>query len=111
MNYKVEQIEIDDKCYDILIGKNAYGNEEIIKKGHDESLWFHIDNCSSAHIILQSCGDDIPKRYINEVAKMLFKKFDYVTRGKKVIYTKVKDVKMTNVTGTVTVKNTKTIRF
>ena len=71
-NYKKEFIEIDNKEYTILIGKNAKGNEEIIKLSHPESLWFHFANISSSHIILQSNGDTIPKRYINQVASMLF---------------------------------------
>lgn len=111
LNYITEILLIDDKEYLIYIGKNAHGNEEIIKKCHPESLWFHFDNISSAHIILESNGDDIPKRYINQVASKLFEHKRSAPRNSKVIYTQVKNVKLTNTLGTVIPKNTKTIKF
>lgn len=111
VNYITETILIDDKEYTIYIGKNAYGNEEIIKLCHQESIWFHFDNISSAHIILESHGDDIPKRYINLVAGKLFDYKRSAPPNSKVIYTQVKNVKLTKTLGSVITKNTKTIKF
>lgn len=104
-------IEENNKEYTILIGKNAIGNEKIIKISHQQSLWFHLSNISSCHIILQSNGDEIPKRYINQVASMLFEYKKNIPKNTSVIFTKVKDVKLTNVLGTVIPKNTKKIKF
>lgn len=111
MNYITEDIYINDNLYIIYIGKNALGNEQIIKHSHPESLWFHFDNISSAHIILESKGDDIPKRYIHQVAAKLFNYKKNIPNNIKVIYTQIKNVKLTNVLGTVIPKHTKTIKF
>lgn len=113
MNYieKTIFIEENNKEYYILIGKNAKGNEQIIKISHQESLWFHLNNIPSAHIILQNEGDIIPKRYINQVAGMLFEYKKNASKNSNVIYTKVKNVKLTNILGTVIPKNTNIIKF
>lgn len=111
IEYKTEYIEIDDKIFPIFIGRNAKGNEQIIKISHPESLWFHINNISSAHIILESRGEDIPKRYINQVALKLFEYKKNLPKNSNVIYTKVKNVKLTNTLGTVIPSNTKLIKL
>jgi len=105
------QIDIEGLFYQILIGKNAKGNEEIIKMSHSESLWMHLNNISSAHIILQNEGDIIPKRYINQVANMLFEYKKSAPKNSNVIYTTVKNVKLTKVLGTVIATNTQIIKF
>lgn len=111
MDFITETININDKDYVVLIGKNAQGNEQIIKSSHPESLWFHFDNISSPHIILQSNGDIIPKRYINKVASMLFNYKKAVPQNINVIYTQVKNVKRTDIIGTVIPKHTNLIKF
>lgn len=111
MDFKSEYIEIGDKTYTIFIGRSAKGNEQIIKMSHPESIWFHLNNISSAHIILESSGDDIPKRYINQVAQKLFEYKTNLPKNINVIYTKVKNVKLTNTLGTVIPTNTKLIKF
>jgi len=92
MDFTSEYIEINDKTYTIFIGRSAKGNEQIIKMSHPESLWFHLNNISSAHIILESNGDDIPKRYINKVASKLFEYKTNIPNNINIIYTKVKNV-------------------
>lgn len=111
MNYITTEIDIEGLFYPVLIGKNAKGNEEIIKISHPEDTWFHIDNISSAHIILKNEGDIIPKRYINQVASMLFEYKKNASKNSNVIYTKVKNVKLTSILGTVIPKNTNIIKF
>ncbi|ORY16751.1 hypothetical protein BCR34DRAFT_622222 [Clohesyomyces aquaticus] len=37
----------------IYVGKDKVENEELIKYGFDEDIWFHVDNLSSAHIYLR----------------------------------------------------------
>ena len=111
MDFKTEYIEIGDKTYSIFIGRSAKGNEQIIKMSHPESLWMHLNNNPSAHIILQSNGDIIPKRYINAVAAKLFEYKKSAPRNSNVIYTQVKNVKLTSILGTVIPTNTKIIKF
>ena len=110
-NFKIETIEINDKEYLLYIGKNAKGNVEIIQKSHPESLWFHFENISSSHIILESKGDDINKRYITEVACKLYKTKKNVPKNENAIYTKVKYIKLTKTPGTVITTNTKVIKL
>lgn len=100
-NYKKESIIIDNKEYDIFIGKNAVGNEEIIKMCDKESIWFHFDDISSCHIILESKGDNISKDYIRNVGNMLYRYKKSVPKYTRIIYTKVKNVKLTDDPGTV----------
>jgi predicted ribosome quality control (RQC) complex YloA/Tae2 family protein len=111
MNFKKDTIEIEDKLYDIYIGKNAKGNEEIIKISHPESLWFHINNISSAHVILESKGDDIHKRFLIQIAKILLETKNNCPNNVNVVYTQVKNVKLTKQLGTVIPSKTKIIKF
>lgn len=110
-DYITTQIDIEGLFYPVLIGKNAKGNEQIIRMSHQENLWFHLESISSPHIILMNEGDIIPKRYINQVAGMLFEYKKNAPKNSNVIYTKVKNVKLTNVLGTVIPKNTSIIHF
>lgn len=112
---KTETIEIDQsdgtiKEYKILIGENAIDNEKIIKISSQNSIWMHFENISGPHLILQNNGDEIPKRYLNEVASRLFKYKQKVAR-QNIIYTNVGNIKLTNIPGKVITKNIKIIRF
>jgi len=111
MSFITDCIEINDKTYPIYIGKDAQSNETIIKMSHPESLWFHLNNISSAHLILESKGDIIPKKYINQVASKLFSYKNNLPNNINVIYTKVKYVKLTQVKGAVIPKNVTIIKF
>lgn len=100
-NYKKESIIINDKEYDIFIGKNSKGNEEIIKMCHKESIWFHFDTISSPHIILENKGDKIPKNYIRKIGNMLYIYKKNVPKYTKIIYTKLQNLKITGDIGSV----------
>jgi hypothetical protein len=50
MNFKKDSIVIDNNLYDLYIGKNAIGNDEIIKICHQDSLWFHINDVGNKEI-------------------------------------------------------------
>ncbi len=107
VNYRKELINIEGKDYDIFIGKNAQGNEDIIKQCNENSIWFHFDNISSCHIILDSKGDKIPKEYIKCVGKMLYNYKKNVPKYTRIIYTTVKNIKLTKDLGTVIPSNIK----
>ncbi|KAI8853665.1 hypothetical protein BC829DRAFT_424615 [Chytridium lagenaria] len=37
----------------LYMGKDKFENEELIKYGWDEDVWFHVDKMSSAHVYLR----------------------------------------------------------
>jgi predicted ribosome quality control (RQC) complex YloA/Tae2 family protein len=37
----------------IYKGKDKYENEDLIKYGWEEDVWFHVDDLSSAHVYLR----------------------------------------------------------
>ena len=39
--------------YTIYMGKDKYENEDLIKYGLPEDVWFHVDDLSSAHVYLR----------------------------------------------------------
>jgi predicted ribosome quality control (RQC) complex YloA/Tae2 family protein len=107
VNYIIQNININNKDYNIYIGKNSFGNEEIIKLSNSDSLWFHFENISSAHIILENKGDKIPKQYIRKIGKMLYLYKKNIPKYTKIIYTQIKNIKLTNIIGTVIPANIK----
>lgn len=111
MNYHTEKIEIENEVYDIFIGKNAKGNDQIISQAHPESLWFHFEDISSPHIVLESKGSDIPKRWLYQIALRLFQYKQNAPKRQPVIYTKIKHVKLTSIPGSVITQHTKTIKM
>lgn len=42
----------------IYVGKDKFENEELIKHGWEEDVWFHVDKLSSAHIYLRMAEGD-----------------------------------------------------
>ena len=110
MNYIKKEIEINENVYEILIGKNAYGNEEIIKMSDNDDLWFHINNLPSAHLILK-CKEKISKRDLYKIGNILLDHNKKVPRNSNIIYTKVKNIKLTNKLGSVITKNTELLKM
>lgn len=45
--------ECCDPKYTVFMGKDKYENEELLKYGFPEDLWFHVDDLSSAHVYLR----------------------------------------------------------
>ena len=42
-----------DERYTVYMGKDKYENEELLKYGWPEDVWFHVDSFSSAHVYLR----------------------------------------------------------
>ncbi|CAL1585192.1 unnamed protein product [Knipowitschia caucasica] len=54
---------VADRPYTIYMGKDKHENEDLIKYGWPEDIWFHVDKLSSAHVYLR-----LPKGHtINEI--------------------------------------------
>ncbi|XP_075454833.1 coiled-coil domain-containing protein 25 [Ascaphus truei] len=61
--------------YTIYMGKDKYENEDLIKYGWPEDVWFHVDKLSSAHVYLRlqkgQTIDDIPKDVLIDCAQLV----------------------------------------
>ncbi|XP_071988623.1 coiled-coil domain-containing protein 25 [Engystomops pustulosus] len=61
--------------YTIYMGKDKYENEDLIKYGWPEDVWFHVDKLSSAHVYLRlqkgQTIDDIPKEVLTDCAQLV----------------------------------------
>ncbi|CAL8316730.1 unnamed protein product [Boreogadus saida] len=62
-------------AYTIYMGKDKYENEDLIKYGWPEDIWFHVDKLSSAHVYLRMQKgltiDDIPKEVLIDCAQLV----------------------------------------
>ena len=110
VNYQTLGGDIE-KEFTILIGESAKENTQLIKDSNPDDLWFHFENVSSPHIILECGTHFIQKNYINEVARKLFKYKKNVPRNESVIYTEIKNVTLTKTDGLVIPKNIMVIKF
>ena len=88
----------DITCY---VGKDKYENEELIKLGWEEDVWFHVDDYSSAHAYIRLPSsmywDNLPEAIITEVCHLV--KLNSITGNKlpdvNVIYTPWRNLKKT----------------
>lgn len=99
--------------YEIIIGKNAQENFDIIDTSDENDIWFHLDDHSSPHVIIRTngLGMKIDKKIIKR-ACVLCKQHSKLKSEKKVavIYTLIKYVKKDEkIVGTVHTTNVKTI--
>jgi predicted ribosome quality control (RQC) complex YloA/Tae2 family protein len=103
---------VDEVTY--YIGTSAADNFAVIDKGGPDDYWFHASDCSSCHVVV-NVPEHADKRELKTIIKkgaLLCKqntsklaKLQNVT----VVYTKVKYITKTDVSGCVTLKNEKTI--
>ena len=88
--------------YTFYMGKDKYENEDLIKYGFPEDVWFHVDDLSSAHVYLRmkpdQTLDDIPPEVILDCATLV--KANSIAGCKMksvyVIYTRWKNLKKTS---------------
>ena len=109
----MKTIEIDiqenGKVYNLLIGQNQLENDKIIRMCDQNDLWFHLDKTSGPHFILRNGGDEIPKRYINYICGLFSEYKNGLPNRYSVIYTQLKNVKLTEIPGKVITCKTKTV--
>uniref|UniRef100_A0A096M3T4 Coiled-coil domain-containing protein 25 n=1 Tax=Poecilia formosa TaxID=48698 RepID=A0A096M3T4_POEFO len=64
-----------DPPFTIYMGKDKYENEDLIKYGWPEDIWFHVDKLSSAHVYLRmpkgKTIDDIPPEVLVDCAQLV----------------------------------------
>jgi len=58
----------------IYVGKDKFENEDLIKYGWEEDVWFHVDKLSSAHIYLRmqegQQWDNLPEDLVVDLAQL-----------------------------------------
>lgn len=61
--------------YTIFMGLDKYENEELIKYGFPEDIWFHVDKMSSAHVYLRlnkgQTIDDISEGLLEDCVQLV----------------------------------------
>lgn len=109
-NYRVEKIEIEGNEYEVFIGKNAIGNDEILRLCDENSIWFHFEDIPSPHVILDIKDEYFSnefvtlkkyKPYILMIARFLYQYKKNVPKNQKIIYSRLKYIKRTKELGTV----------
>ena len=65
----------EPQSFDLFMGKNQNENELLIKYGHPEDVWFHVDDLSSAHVYLRMkpgmALDDLPQEAILDCSTLV----------------------------------------
>ncbi|KAG0231444.1 Coiled-coil domain-containing protein 25 [Actinomortierella wolfii] len=102
----------------IYMGKDKFENEDLIKHGWEEDVWFHVDKLSSAHVYLRlnpgQTWDNIPQALLDDLAQLV--KANSIEGNKKnnltVIYTPWSNLKKTGDmdVGQVSFKNNKLVK-
>ncbi|KAJ9081646.1 hypothetical protein DSO57_1012315 [Entomophthora muscae] len=103
---------------EIYMGKDKHENEDLIKHGYEEDVWFHVDKLSSAHVYLRlpigSDWKDIPEMLLNDLAQLT--KANSIEGNKKsnvtIIYTPWSNLKKTGdmAVGQVTFHNPRLVK-
>ncbi|ESN91165.1 hypothetical protein HELRODRAFT_90349 [Helobdella robusta] len=58
--------------YSIYMGEDKHENEDLIKYGWPEDVWFHVDKLSSAHVYLRlHQADCIPEAVLQDCAQLV----------------------------------------
>ena len=93
--------------FTIKIGRNDEENDNLIKEGGQNDLWFHIKNNPSPHGIIHCDTKEEPTKDVIYKTAELVKSFSKYKDLSKItiIYTKLKNIKRTDVLGSVIIKN------
>jgi predicted ribosome quality control (RQC) complex YloA/Tae2 family protein len=103
-------IEIEFK-----VGQNAHDNFAVIESSNITDLWFHISDNSSSHVVASIPPDiQFEKKqmmYIVKQGAILCKQHSRYKSQKNVsvVYTTIQNITLTNIPGSVTIQNSKTV--
>ena len=102
----------DEENVEFHIGDDAKDNFVIIDYANPEDLWFHVQGFSSCHVIANISKLELDKKQLRQIitqGAVLCKqnsRYAYMN-DLAIVYTKVKNIKKTNIVGTVITENTK----
>ena len=110
---ELKYYDINDNIeYDIIIGKNAQENWNIIDKANKNDYWFHIDKFPSCHVILTVHENIKPYKSVLYYCANLCKENSKYKNNKnvKINYTQIKNITKAEIVGSVYLKSSKTIK-
>lgn len=85
------------------MGKDKFENEELLKYGLEQDIWFHVDKLSSAHVYLRLSAElpdweNIPEKLLQDCSQLV--KANSIEGNKKsnvtIIYTPWSNVKVSH---------------
>lgn len=47
--------------FEVWIGKNATGNDELLRNVHKDDIWLHARKVAGSHVVIRSAGKTVPK--------------------------------------------------
>lgn len=101
--------------FEIIIGRSAKENWQIIDGSSENDVWFHLDDYPSSHIILKTENTDIKdfnKQTLIHCASLCKEHSKYSNiKNISVIYTKIKNVNKSDTVGSVNATLTKKIKI
>ena len=104
-----------EKEIDFYIGKNAKDNFDVIDKGCDTDLWFHVEDESSCHVVA-IIPYETTKKHMKSIIKhggILCKEHTSKLskeRNISIIYCSIKNIQKTDIPGCVNIHNTNAIK-
>jgi predicted ribosome quality control (RQC) complex YloA/Tae2 family protein len=109
-----KEMHVNNKCITFYIGNNAKENFDILDMSNPDDIWFHSKDFSSCHVIAkigertgERTGERINKKDIHHIVKIgciLCKENTNKIKNIKnteIIYTRVKNVKKSDIIGSV----------
>jgi hypothetical protein len=64
-----------DESYVVYVGRDKHENEDLIRHGWDNDVWFHVDKLSSAHVYLRlkdgETIDSVPDGVLEDCAQLV----------------------------------------
>lgn len=91
-NESIEQFVVNG--YKVMLGKSEKGNIELLKQARAKDIWLHLKDRPSAHVIIKTDKQSLPKDIIYEAAKLCVN-FSVFEKGRYLVdYTNRREVKV-----------------
>ena len=105
------EIEQGEEIFTIKIGRNAKENDLLIRESDSDDTWFHLENISGPHIVVNNSGKKIDKTNLRYIGSLFTTYKNGLQNNYTVIYTEIKNVQLTKTPGLVVCKSTKTLKY
>ena len=114
----IVQEQINNRIFNILIGKTCKENIEIIKKSDYFDLWFHVDKEKSCHVVVQEVlnkniqNNIYPPEIIEKAAILCKQNSKFINKKNTIIcYTNIENIIIGKILGEVYFENETNIKY